>query len=256
MRLSPKAPSPTVILVGVNMANPTSKAKAIANIKKNRLHITIAGTIDVKSLEKLYTEIRFCVADLKKGFDVISDISQCNFIYITGLPVYKKIIDYLIANKVGEIVRIVKNGNISCRQIINFSERIHSYRTIYADDEQQAENKLENLVRRDGIRFRFTNFMVEYNVDNESGQGNIVDISTSGCAVEAVTIPLSVDMDIDMTFKFDHHQIHPSLFQIKARVVRAQDHMFATQFLELDDQRREAFYDRLAYEVSRLPFVL
>ena len=72
------------------------RIKATANIAKNRLHITMSGNVDSKSLEKLYTDIRFCVADLKKGFEVISDISQCNILYVSSFPNYKKIIDYLI----------------------------------------------------------------------------------------------------------------------------------------------------------------
>lgn len=90
------------------MSSSTAQVKAKVNVAKNRLYVTIAGPIDAKMLDKLYTEIRFCVADLKPGFQVLSDISQCQIIYVTGLPVYKKIIDYLIAQRVGEIVRIVK----------------------------------------------------------------------------------------------------------------------------------------------------
>ena len=50
------------------MPNVKSKTKAVANIKKNRLHVAMSGNIDTKALEKLYTEIRFCVADLKGKF--------------------------------------------------------------------------------------------------------------------------------------------------------------------------------------------
>lgn len=121
------------------MVNGKPLAKADANIKKNRLLVTIAGNVDGKSLEKLYTDIRFCVADLKEGFEVVSDISRCNLIYITGMPVYKKIIDFLIANKVGAIVRIIKKDNVSFRQLVNFSEKIHCYRSIYADNKEDAE---------------------------------------------------------------------------------------------------------------------
>jgi hypothetical protein len=241
---------------GVAMTDSMSKAKAVAHIKKNRLHITIAGTIDARVLEKLYTEIRFCIADLKQGFEVISDISQCNLIYITGLPVYKKIIDYLITNKVGEIVRIIKKDNISCKQIINFSEKIHCYRTVYADSPQEAEQKLENLVKRDGIRFRFNNVHVTYRRDDQSGEGQMVDISTSGCAIGNGTLPVSVGMTVEIILSFDHHQVHPAVFQMNAEVVRVQADTFAAHFVDLDEQRRDALYQRLAFEVSRIPLIL
>lgn len=230
--------------------------KAHANIKKNRLHVTISGNIDSKSLEKLYTEIRFCVADLKKGFEVVSDISQCNLLYVSGLPIYKKIIDYLIANNVGEIVRVIKNDNISFKQIINFSDKIQSIKPIYVASKEEAEVKLEQCIKRDGIRFHLNNLLLQYELNDAIGQGLVVDISVSGCAVESSSLPLTPGDAIKLKITFDPHDTLASDFQLQARVVRVNDHQFAAQFLDLDDAQREQLYKRLAYEVSRVSFMI
>lgn len=227
------------------------KVKAAANISKNRLNITISGNVDSKSLEKLYTDIRFCVADLKKGFEVVSDISKCNILYINGLPVYRKIMDYLIANNVGEVVRIIKKENISYKQILNLSEKIHCYKTMYAESEEEAEKKLQLLIKRNGVRFKINTLFLEYDTDDSKGKGSIIDISTSGCAVNSPTIPLPIDTEIVSTIKFDDHNTLLSTFKINAKVIRANDRTFATQFLDFDDDHKEQLYKRLAYEVSR-----
>lgn len=42
-------------------------------LKKNRLYLKMAGEMSKRELEKLYTEVRFCVADLQPSFNVIAD---------------------------------------------------------------------------------------------------------------------------------------------------------------------------------------
>lgn len=227
------------------------KIKAVADIKKNRLYLTIAGNIDSKYLEKLYTDIRFCVADLKKGFDVISNVSQCNMLYISSFLVYKKIIDFLIANKVGEVVRITRNGNISYKQLINFSEKIQCYKTIHANDETDADEKLNNLVKRNGIRFKVGKVAMEYTHASEIGYGEVLDISTSGCAVYAPTRVLPVQAEIVMRLKFDQHEDLQSDLSVKAKIVRVADDFFAAHFYDFDDLNQEQLYQRLAYEVRQ-----
>lgn len=238
------------------MTNAKPLVKASANIKKNRLHVTISGNIDSKSLEKLYTDIRFCVADLKKGFEVISDISQCNLLYISSLPIYKKILDYLIANNVGEIVRVIKNDNISFKQIINLSDKFQIVKPIYATSKEEAETKLEQCIKRDGIRFQLNNLLLQYELNDAVGKGIVVDISVSGCAVESSSIALAAGDLINLTITFDQHDTLASEFQLKARVVRVNDHQFAAQFLDLDEEQKEQLYKRLAYEVSRVSFIV
>ena len=95
------------------------------------------------------------------------------------------------------------------------------------------------------------NLFFEYDVNGSKGKGHIIDISTSGCAVDSLTIPLQNDAEILITLNFDEHPPLSSIFTIKAHVVRANDQVFATQFLDFDDEHKEQLYKRVAYEVSR-----
>jgi hypothetical protein len=230
------------------MVESLTQVKAIADIKANRLHVTIAGTIDTRLLEKLYTEIRFCVADLRPGFEVVSDISQCQLLYIAGLPVYKKIIDYLVANRVGEIVRIIHDQYVGCKQIHTFSGRINSYTPLYAYSHEEAKQRLADTVRREGIRLKLRHLVLCYTVPSGNGTAVISDISISGCAVENATIPLAADTELEGSITFSSHATLIGQVEIKAVVVRCQADRFAVRFLGLSDDLKDQLYQRFAYE--------
>jgi len=233
------------------MPQPKAQVKAKANLQKNRLHITASGNIDAKLLEKLYTDIRFCVADLKPGFQVLSDISQCQLFYITSLPTYKKIIDFLIAQRAGGIIRIIKHNNISCKQVINLSERIGGYSPLYVHSVEEAEQRLEEIVPRDGIRLILRHLLLTYDCPAGSGKGTIADISISGCAVENATLPLPLDLVLDGAITFAPHPPLIGSVQLKAKVVRSDGNRFAVHFLDLVEECKEQFFQRLVHEVAR-----
>lgn len=238
------------------MADSRLKTRATADIKKNRIYITVAGNADAKALEQLYTDIRFCVADLKPGFEVVSDISQCNLIYLSGFPVYKKIIDFLIAHNVGEIIRIIKNDNISFKQIVNFSDKIHCYRTIYADNKEQAEEKLAQMIKRDGIRLLVHPVACAYELNGTSFPGHLADISVSGCAFLADNELPPIDASLTVTLAFTPHESFCADFRLAAKVVRHQDQLFAVQFQDFDQEGKQALYKRLTHEISQVSFIL
>jgi predicted small secreted protein len=170
--------------------------------------------------------------------------------------VYKKIIDFLIANNVGEIVRVIKQDNVSFKQIVHFSDKIKSVRPIYAESKEAAERRLDQCIKRDGIRLELNNMQLQYEINNKVSTGTVVDISVSGCAVESSTIPIAAGDDIIVTLNFGQHATLCSHFQLKARVVRMAGQMFAAQFLDLDEERKDQFNKRLAYEASQIPFIL
>lgn len=233
------------------MPESRSHVKAQADIRKNRLHITITGKIDKRLLEQLYTEVRFCVADLKPGFEVINDISRCHLIYIAGLPTFQKIIQFLLTNKAGEIVRIVESNMISCKQILNFSENRPCYKPLYVQTPQEAEQRLETISTRDGIRLKLNHLILEYDSTVGSGTASIADISTSGCAVDNASLTLPPDTEFEGSIVLVPHPPLISDLQLKARVVRASDTGFAATFLNLSEEFREQLYQRLIYETSR-----
>jgi hypothetical protein len=225
------------------------KVIALADMARNRLYLTLSGNIDSKSLEKLYTDIRFCVCDMQPSFDVVEDTSECNLLYVTSLPVYKKIIDYLIAKKVGRVIRIIRSKGIFHTQFVNFAQKIQCYKAMYAQGIEEAEERLKRGERRNGLRFKLFGPMIEFRAKDASGKGFCIDISTSGCAIESPTLPLSVDTAIHLTLTFDEHETLTSIFRINAKVVRVDNDMFAAQFLDFTEI--EELYQRLSHEVGR-----
>lgn len=117
---------------------------ARADLKNNRLYITIAGRLNKKELDGLYTDIRFCVADLQPGFAVINDLSQCTLAALSGLPTFKKITDHLIAHDVGKIIRIVDERRVVFKQILNVSATLKGYTPVYVQSHEEAAEVLNN----------------------------------------------------------------------------------------------------------------
>ena len=114
-----------------------------ADLKKNRLYITIAGRLNKKDLDGLYTDIRFGVADLQPGFDVITDLTECTLAALSGFSTFNKITDHLLANNVGKVVRIIDERRIIFKQILNSASRIKGYTAVYVKSLEEAENELK-----------------------------------------------------------------------------------------------------------------
>jgi hypothetical protein len=190
------------------MAN-TARATVRADLKRNRLYITMFSAPNKDILEKVYTDVRFCVADLRPGFDVITDLSYCGIGHLNGISTLRKTMDYLIANQVGQVVRVVGKKSLLFKQFVRFATVFQSYSTAYVTSLEEAEDKLMNSARRNALRFRLHQQKIQYKIDQEEGQGQIIDISVSGCAVQAATIPLSPDMEIFLNLKFHREQDKP-----------------------------------------------
>jgi len=244
------------------MAQKQKPVKATADIKKNRLYMTIAGNIDANKLQKLYTDIRFCVADLKEGFEVVSDVSQCNILYVTGMTIYKKIFDFLIDNQVGSIVQIINDDNISYKQLANYFRTISddnlSYkqlpsRTLYTYTLEEAEQKLDELAERGNIHFSLNSMQIQYERNGQIETGQVIDISVSNCAIRPQgAVPL-VGEEIGLHLAFTQGDDKPAeLFELRAKVVPGGEAgQFAAQFFDLDQKRREQFYQHLASEAAK-----
>nr|WP_321467992.1 PilZ domain-containing protein [uncultured Desulfobulbus sp.] len=228
--------------------------KVRADRKQNRLHITIAGKVDLHSLEQLYTDIRFCIAELNPGFEVINDLSRCQLIYITSLPTYKKIIDFLLSHNAGQIVRIVEEHAVSYKQIHSFTDQISCYQPLYVHSSQEAEQRLEEIRPRAGIRLKLRHLKLVYDSAVGSGEADINDISTSGCAVTKATLILPEQMDFEGFIAFPPHPPLIGHVQMKARVVRCSDTGFAAKFLDVSDEFREKLYQRFLHEAGRSSF--
>ncbi|TKB25274.1 PilZ domain-containing protein [Desulfopila sp. IMCC35006] len=233
------------------MAN-QQRPKIKADIKQNRLYITLSGHITKNIIDKVYTEIRFCVVDLKPGFDVITDLSQCTIGNLNGISTVRKIMDYLIANQAGQIVRVIGKKGLFFKQSLMFATRFQGYSVAYVATLQDAEEKITNYARRNALRFPMYQQQIEYRINQQEGRGEIIDISVGGCAVRVTTaLPLTEGMEISLTIPLHQDQDSPVSFTLAAKVVRAEADMFAVQFLDLSDERKEELYKCLAYEAGR-----
>lgn len=227
------------------------KAKVVPNIGKNILFIYFPQRIDEKILNSAYTDIRFCVKDLQKGFNVVVDYSKCSTIHINGIKILKKIIQFLVSNKIGEIIRVISSGNISSKQLTNFFRKINCYKYINVNNIDEANTLIENSKKRNGIRFIINNLVSEFEIEGKFFSGNVVDISTSGLAISCHEIYPVENTLVNIIIMFDDHDDLISIFQVKSRVIRSRGEVFAVNFIDIDDNLAESLYSRISYEVDR-----
>ncbi len=128
------------------MAKDTSNSKVSADVKRNRLIIRLFGSVQKRDIERIYTDIRFCVADLKPGFAVITDLTEARIGHLAGINTFIKITRYLSEKKVGPVVRVVGQAKVIFTQIAKLSQQISGYQAMYAKDMEEAEVILADLI--------------------------------------------------------------------------------------------------------------
>lgn len=112
------------------------------DMKKNRLVITLHGTIRKNDLENIYTDIRFGVGDLQSGFDVVTDMRDSTIGYLTGITTFLKIQKFLKESGVGRIVRITGASKTFLQQIQSVTESRSGYSPVYVETLEAAEEYL------------------------------------------------------------------------------------------------------------------
>jgi hypothetical protein len=125
-------------------------SKVSADLKKNRLSIILIGVLSTKGMEGIYTEIRFCVADLKPGFEVMTDLTQCKIAHLGGLGTFGKIKEFLSAKEVGPVIRIVKKNQLVFNQISRVADMTSKYRPHYVSTLAEAEKLFAQLKSGEG----------------------------------------------------------------------------------------------------------
>lgn len=227
------------------------KSKVTVNIGKNRLLITFVGKISKKIFNDLYTDIRFSVADLKPGFDVIADFLDAQVFVLEGIPTFLKIAHYLASNGAGNIVRILDSERLSETQLLNLVSRTQGYVPTIASSQEDAEEKLDKYQQRNGLRIYLFHAPVEYYLGEEKGDGDIKDISISGCAIESASLMPKVDDEIRVTLSFLRDAGMSNIIEVNARVVRTEGHSdFAVQFIDIDDTQKEELWKNLLAELQ------
>ena len=221
------------------------------SVRDNRLSLFFIGRVTKKEMEKLYTDVRFSIADLQPGFDVISDLSKCLFIDLSGLAVFRKIVTYLITNEVGEVVRVMNRKRVISRQIVNLTLKMQGYIPVYVDSFDEAETHLNAFTKRNGIRFHLHNCEIKVIQDNSQAKGRIANISTSGCAVEAEGFVPEHNIPVTLLFSIGQNQENKVDFVINGDVVRADGNTFAVRFTEVDKAQQDKLWDCFVYESQK-----
>lgn len=212
-------------------------SKIETDIKNNKLNIIFKGAITKKELENLYTDIRFGVADLKPEFNVLSDFLDCQLMYLNGLPTFRKIFHYILSNNSGEIIRVIHPNRLISKQIINASLLRKGYKPIYAATLEEAEEKLNKSVKRDGLRFEFNKLPVHIQRNDKKHDGYILNLSTSGCAITSTSLQPDKGDELHINFAFAA-QNSSHTFNLKGRVVRAESYSFSMSFAALDSKEK------------------
>lgn len=121
------------------------RSKIVVDTEKNRLSITLEGMITRKEMDRIYADIVVCTSELQPGFAVITDLSKCTIAHLSGLPTFKKIMEVLVENKVGKVVRVVGKSKVIFNQISRVTGHMKGYRPIYVVNLDEAEKVLSTM---------------------------------------------------------------------------------------------------------------
>lgn len=127
------------------MAKGKNPSTVTADIKRNRLLIKVRGEVPKKDTEQIYTDIRFCVSDLKPGFAVITDLTEARIAHLSAIGTFKKITAYLTEKQVGPIIRIVGQGKVIFQQLAKLTDKEGVYQPIYVKTMEEVEVLLAEL---------------------------------------------------------------------------------------------------------------
>ena len=196
-------------------------------------------------MERLYTDVRFNVSDLKHGFDVVSDFSECQLVHLNGIKTFIKIMNYLLANEVGDVIRVINEKSLLFAQVKNLSSRIYGYKTRYVSSIEEAEKTLDAPSKRTDIRMNVNHMPVEYKIKDLKYKGNIANLSIGGCCIESDQMCASIGEIIQIVIEFNDENIINGEFKVKAQVVRVEGDMFAVKFKNFDKEEKDRLWKRL-----------
>lgn len=227
---------------------PVKRSKAVVNIKKNRLTITVAPKITKKSMDNLYTEIRFGVADLKPGFDVVTDLSECNLGALSGLPTFRKITNHLVGAKVGRVVRVIDDTKVIKKQLINIAARTQIYKAEVFNSVEAADEYLSEAGESVGLSFGLLDQKVSYSYNGEQGTGRVESLSVYECELCEATVDVAQGGSLSLSIQFDPHEELLTTFEAEAEVSWVEVHKFAALFKNVHDSDRDRLWERLVHE--------
>lgn len=228
------------------------RVQARVDIAKNRLYLTIGGKLTKKELDNLYTDVRFCVADLQPGFIVITDLSKCTIAALSGIPTFQKITKHLVANRLGLVIRIMNKNNLVVRQLLNFTARMGGYKAIPVSSMEEAEEAIEKRGQEYKLSFYLHNQLVSYKCNADKGNGIVSEMSTSGCSVVSATIIPSPEDQVSIRINFKSDEGLIEKFENNAQVISSnEDDGFTVRFSPLEPSQEEELWKRLVNDSAR-----
>lgn len=221
-----------------------------ADIIENRLYFKLSGEFAKGELDKVYTDVTFLVVDISSGPNGIAGISDCHNGQKNDQSI-KKNSNYLVTNGLGEIIRITNGDSLLHDQDRYLSSVSSPIIPVYAQTHEETKERLESSIKRNGIRFYVNNIPIEYSNYNFCGTGNLVNISTGGCSVEAITLPLSVGEEFLMQITFNNQDLIHDKFQVNAKVIKVANNSFAAKFNGLTDDQKLQLWKCVVYGAFR-----
>ena len=224
------------------------KSKTAVNIKKNRLTITVAEKITKKSVDNLYTEIRFGVADLKPGFDVVTDLSACSLAALSSLPTFRKITNHLVSAKAGRVIRVIDETKIIKKQLINLAGRMQGYKTDIFNSLEAADEFLANSKTAVGLSFALQAQNASYVHGDQEATAVVESLSVYICDMKKATLTTEEGDRISFSVKFDAHEGLLEEFHTEAIVTWVDGDGFGVRFEDVDTGLQEQLWNRLVHE--------
>ena len=225
--------------------------KVRVDIPRNRLYLVISGKITGKDINEFYTDIRFGVADLKAGFDVVTDLRDCQLSHLAAIPTFRKIMHYLAEKGVREIVRVVNHDSLIFRQALNITTHFQGYKPVYVETVSAAEELLDKTNARKGLRFQLLKTEVDYAADSLSSVGKILDISVTGCAILTQSEVPAVGQKLRLKIPLSEPKSTDGELELDAEVVRMISGGFAVAFAELEAAKQKQLLTSLIHELKR-----
>lgn len=210
-----------------------------------------SGWITKKDLDNLYTDVRFCVADLKPGFHVITDLSECKFGSLDSIATFRKIMNFIMEKKAGQVIRITRKSSLIHKQILNLTSRYQGYKAIYVNSLEEAEKLIQESDGRHDLNFRLLQTPAYFSAGDIKGTGYIKEISTNHCQIVFFTASLAVNEQILIRLEFTLRDGLQHAFEIQAKIMEVEQEYFTAEFTCLDDDRKDLLRKCIIYEAQK-----
>ena len=115
----------------------------IVDKEKNRLTVSISGTIGKIEGEKIAREMVAAINQLKRGFDVINDISRYETADKKSEDIFKSTIEFLKIRGVRNVVRVVGGSKAALVKFADISKGVTNYQIRYVPTMDAAIQLLE-----------------------------------------------------------------------------------------------------------------